>query len=106
MSGDEQSAMKREINAALIKMRREQRARLERQALRRILAAWLLLALLCALLLLAALGFMRWRQQQQHDAAEQSCAGARGSGAWAHNPSQGGSTPRPATTCSQLPEWV
>jgi hypothetical protein len=45
---------------------------------------------------------MRWRhQQQQRDVAEQSCAESRGSGAWAHNPLQGGSTPPSATTRSQ-----
>lgn len=49
MSGDEQSALKRDINAALNKLRAEQRARLERRARRRLLAVGLLLALLVAL---------------------------------------------------------
>jgi len=62
MSGDDQSAMKRDINAQLIKMRREQRARLERQALRHVLAVWLLL-----LALLVALGFALWWQQRLRD---------------------------------------
>lgn len=49
MSGDEQSALKRDINAQLIKLRQEQRARLERQAQRRVLLVGLLLALLLGL---------------------------------------------------------
>lgn len=49
MSGDDQSATKRDINAALNKLRSEQRARLERQAQRRVLVVGLLLALLFAL---------------------------------------------------------
>jgi fatty acid desaturase len=62
MSGDDQIAMKRKINAQLDKLRREQRERLERQARRRLLAVGLLLALLVALL--AALGIALWRQQR------------------------------------------
>jgi len=45
MSGDDQIAMKRKINEQLDKLRREQRARLKRQARRRALAVGLLLAL-------------------------------------------------------------
>jgi len=65
MSGDDQIAMKRKINAQLDKLRREQRERLERQARRRLLAVGLLLALLVALL--AALGIALWRQQLSQD---------------------------------------
>lgn len=52
MSGDKQSAMKRDINAQLNKLRAEQRARLERQARRHVLAVGLLLGLLFALVTL------------------------------------------------------
>jgi len=94
MSGDDQSAMKREINAALIKMRREQRARLERQALRHVLAVWLLL-----LALLVVLGLALWWQQRLRDAgAEQSSARTPGWWAEVHTLGQGGSTPPRATT--------
>lgn len=50
MSGDDQIAMKRKINAQLDKLRREQRERLERQGRRRLLVVGLLMgALLFAL---------------------------------------------------------
>lgn len=49
MSADDQRATKSAIDAQLNKLRREQRARLERQAQRRVLIVGLLLALLFAL---------------------------------------------------------
>jgi ferric-dicitrate binding protein FerR (iron transport regulator) len=95
MSGDEQSAMKREINAQLNKLRAEQRERLERRARRRAAAGGLLIALLVALL--AALGFALWRQPRLRD-AEQSYAWTPGWWAETHTLAQGGSTPPRATT--------
>lgn len=71
MSGEEQSAMKREVNAQLNKLRREQRARVERQARRRALAGGLLVVLL-----LAALGVTLWRQLRLRD-LDQTERGAR-----------------------------
>lgn len=67
MSGDDQIAMKRKINAQLDKLRRDQRERLERQARRRAWAAGLaMLALFIALFI--ALCLASWRQQQVRDA--------------------------------------
>jgi len=82
MSGDDQIAMKRKINAQLDKLRREQRERLERQARRRLLAVGLLLALLVALL--AALGIALWRQQRLRDAQDSKLNGGSTPGGAAH----------------------
>jgi len=57
MSG-EQSTMKTEINAALNKLRSEQRERIERQARRRLLVVGLLMGALFALGI--ALGVALW----------------------------------------------
>jgi len=101
MSGGDQNATKREINAQLNKMRREQRERLERQAQRHVSAVWLLL-----LALLVALSLALWWQQRLLDAgAEQSCAWTPGWWAEVHTLAQGGSTPPRATTVYGHKQW-
>jgi len=83
MSGDDQIATKRKINAQLDQLRREQRERLERQARRRAWAAGLaMLALFIALFI--ALCLASWRQQRLRDAQDSKLNGGSTPGGAAH----------------------
>ena len=118
MSGDDQIAMKRKINAQLDKLRREQRERLERQARRRAWAAGLaMLALFIALFI--ALCLASWRQQRLRElqdsgvAARPSCRSAQYARGDAGRPAlepvavapPGRGHPGGAASCAWTPGW-